>query len=148
MGRPYRLTHSASVQVEQLSQSGSLLSEIFMASSIKSRRYPRIGLPRGLYVAWQGPGDRMVSRVAMLGLGGLFIEAVDPPPVGENLRVYFEVPGGDVRARAVVRSSQRGKGMGVEFIAMGQEERARLYSLLQRLLGDPIGKPASQENSK
>jgi hypothetical protein len=74
-------------------------------------------------------------------MGGLFIDAPDPPPIGENLRLYFEVPGGDVRARAVVRSSEKGKGMGVEFIAMGQEERARLHQLLRRLLRDPTGKP-------
>jgi PilZ domain len=112
-----------------------------MAPPAKSRRYPRIGLPRGLYVAWQGIGDRVVSRGEVLGMGGLFIEVSDPPPVGESLRLYFEVPGGDVRARGTVRSSQKGKGMGVEFIAMGQEGRARLHRLLRRLLADPTGKP-------
>jgi hypothetical protein len=79
----------------------------------------------------------------MLGMGGLFIDAGNPPPVGENIRLYFEVPGGDVRARAVVRCSEKGKGMGVEFIAMGQEERARLNRLIRRLLADPT-KPQSE----
>jgi hypothetical protein len=115
-----------------------------MSPAAKSRRYPRIGLPRGLYVAWQGAGDRTVSRVEMLGMGGLFIEVQSPPPVGESLRLFFEVPGGDVRARAVVRSSQKGKGMGVEFIAMGQDGRARLHRLLRRLLSDPRKKPESE----
>ncbi len=108
-----------------------------MPSATKTRRYPRIGLPKGLYIAWQGAGDRVVSRVAMLGMGGLFIDVNAPPSVGESLRLYFEVPGGDVRARGVVRSSEKGKGMGVEFTAMGQEERARLHALLRRLLADP-----------
>jgi hypothetical protein len=43
------------------------------------------------------------------------------------------VPGGDVRARAIVRDSQQGKGMGVEFTAMGPEARARLNQLMKIL---------------
>jgi hypothetical protein len=105
-----------------------------MPSAAKSRRYPRIGLPRGLYVAWQGLGDRLVSRVETLGMGGLFIQVADPPPVGESVRLYFQVPGGEVRARGVVRSSEPKKGMGIEFISMGHEGRARLHRLLGRLL--------------
>src|SRR5262245_12447591 len=115
-----------------------------MLAPNKTRRYPRIGLPRGLYVAWQGPGERIVSRVETLGLGGLFIHTAEPPAVGESIRLYFEVPGGDVRARAVVRSSEQGKGMGVEFIAMGHEGRARLHRLLTRLLAE-YPKPSTEK---
>ena len=107
-----------------------------MTTITKTRRYPRIGLPRGPYVAWQGPGERLVSRVAMMGMGGLFISTNSPAPVGENLRLYFEIPGGDVRARAIVRNVEE-KGRGVEFVAMGQEQRARLHRLLSRLLAEP-----------
>ena len=102
--------------------------------SAKNRRYPRIGLPRGMYVAWQGEGERVVSRIATLGLGGLFINAPHPPPIGHIIRLYFEVPGGEVRARAIVRDSHQGKGMGVEFTAMGHEARAKLSRLVTRLL--------------
>ena len=107
-----------------------------MTTTAKSRRYPRISLPRGMYVAWQGAGERVVSRVATLGLGGVFIRALDPPPVGDIIRLYFEVPGGEVRARAVVRSSIQGEGMGVEFTSMEPEARGRLNQLLRRLLRD------------
>jgi len=105
-----------------------------MASSAKERRYPRVGLPRGMFVAWQGVGERVVSRVATVGLGGLFIRVSKPPPVGDVVRLYFEVPGGEIRARAVVRSSMKGEGMGIEFTAMQPEARGRLNQLLRRLL--------------
>ncbi len=105
-----------------------------MATAAKSRRYPRVGLPKGMLIAWQSSGERVVSRVSTLGLGGLFISTSDPPPVGEIIRLFFEVPNGEVRARAVVRNSHPGKGMGVEFTAMGVEARARLHVLLKRLL--------------
>jgi PilZ domain len=107
----------------------------------KNRRYPRIGLPKGMYIAWQRRGLRTVARVATLGLGGLFIHAEKPPAVGEVIRVFFEVPGGEVRATAVVRDSQPGKGMGIEFAAMEPEPRARLLQLLRRLQGDSDSEP-------
>lgn len=87
-----------------------------------------------MHIAWQATGGRMASRVRTLGLGGLFIAAKDPPPVGSVVRLLFEVPGGDVRARAIVRDSRPGRGMGVEFVMMGYEDRARLARLLKRLL--------------
>lgn len=105
-----------------------------MASPVKLRRYPRVGLPRGMFVAWQGVGERVVSRIATVGLGGLFIRVSEPPPVGDLIRLYFEVPGGEVRARGVVRSSIRGEGMGIEFTAMNPEARGRLNLMLRRLL--------------
>ena len=69
----------------------------------KSLRYPRVGLPKGILVAWQSSGERVVSRVSTVGLGGLFISTPAPPRVGEIVKLFFEVPGGEVRARAVVR---------------------------------------------
>ncbi len=107
-----------------------------MTPATNDRRYPRVGLPIGMRVAWQSAHERNVAKVATLGLGGLFIYAERPPAVGEAIRLYFEVPGGEVRATAVVRNSSPGKGMGVEFAAMDPEARARLLRLLRRLLGE------------
>lgn len=107
-----------------------------MSPPQKTRRYPRVTLPKGMTIAWQSSGLRIASRVRTLGMGGLFVSTKDPAPVGSVVRLIFEVPGGDVRARAVVRDSRPGRGMGVEFILMGYEDRARLARLLKRLLRD------------
>jgi len=103
-------------------------------TSSAKRRYQRIELPQGMAVAWQESSRKEVARVKTLSLGGLFIAAPDPPAVGTSLKLIFEVPGGHVRARAVVRSSLPGKGMGIEFTAMNYEDRGRLAMLLKRLL--------------
>jgi hypothetical protein len=63
----------------------------------------------------------------------LFISTPEPPPSGDTIKLIFEVPEGEVRARALVRDSQRGKGMGVEFTAMKHEARARLNQLMKVL---------------
>ena len=104
-----------------------------MSTKKKIRRYVRVALPKGMLVAWEHSGIRKVSRVGVLAVGGLFITTPDPPPVGDAIQMIFEVPGGEVRARAVVRDSQRNKGMGVEFTSMGQEARALLNRLMKIL---------------
>jgi hypothetical protein len=97
------------------------------------RRYPRVGLPKGMTVAWQAGGERIISRIGTIGLGGLFIYTKRSAEVGSVVKLVFDVPGGEVRARAVVRSYEPGRGMGVEFTAMQFEARARLTQLLRRL---------------
>jgi hypothetical protein len=99
------------------------------------RRYPRVTLPKGILVAWQGSTLRSVSRIQTVGLGGLFISTEDPPPLGTMVKILFDVPGGEVRARAMVKHVEAGKGMAVAFTDMGSEDRARLNELLKRLLG-------------
>lgn len=84
-------------------------------------------------MAWQAGGERVVSRVGTIGLGGLFIYTKKSAAVGDVLKLVFDTPSGEVRARAVVRSYEPGLGMGVEFTAMQLEARARLTQLLRRL---------------
>jgi hypothetical protein len=104
-----------------------------MPSSEKVRRYARVPLPKGMLVAWEHLGTHKVSPVSVLALGGLFISTPEPPPAGDVIKLVFEIPGGDVRARALVCNSQPGEGMGIEFTAMTQEARARLNRLMKIL---------------
>jgi hypothetical protein len=99
----------------------------------EKRRYSRVEIPKGMWVAWEGSGQRLVSRVFDLSLGGVFIPTPDPPPVGTSIKLVFEMSGRDIRARAIVRRSVSGNGMGVEFVAMGYEERGILLRLLKGL---------------
>jgi len=99
-----------------------------------TRRYRRISLPNGMVAAWYGGGDQQVSRVATLGMGGLFLATSCVRPIGTSLRLVFEVPGGLVQADGIVRSFSRGEGMGVEFTNLGPRDRVLLGQLLRRLL--------------
>ncbi len=109
------------------------IDRAIMSSNPKARRYTRVDLPKGMLVAWEHSGIRKVSRVNVLAVGGLFISTPAPPPQGDTIRMVFEVPGGEVRARAIVRDSRPNKGMGVEFTAMGHKERALLNRLIKVL---------------
>lgn len=48
--------------------------------------------------------------------------------------MLLDMQSGDVRARAIVRRVAPSKGMGIEFISMTPEDRARLNKQLQRIL--------------
>jgi hypothetical protein len=100
----------------------------------KQRRYPRVTPPKTIQVAWQSSGRKGVARISIFGLGGLFLHEPDPPPAGAPIQLFFEIPGGQVRARGTIRSVEAGQGMGVEFKQMDPQERARLANMIKGLL--------------
>jgi len=99
----------------------------------KVRKYKRVAVPKGPLVAWELGGVRKSSHASVLALGGLFIATPEPPPVGDVINLVLDVPGGEVRARAVVCDSRAGRGMGIQFTSMAPEARARLNLLMERL---------------
>jgi len=102
----------------------------------RTRRYPRVSPPKGMFAAWYGGGDQQVSRVATLSMGGLFLCGSRVKPVGTSLKLIFEVPEGLIfAADAVVRNVVPGEGMGVEFTKITSQGRDLLERLLERSLG-------------
>ena len=87
---------------------------------------------------WSGKQgtQKRVSRLENLRLGGLFICTQECPPVGTSLHVLFNVPEGEVGARAIVRNLATSRAMGLAIVSMEQEHRARLDRLLQRLAAE------------
>lgn len=86
-----------------------------------------------MFVAWYGGGQQQVSRVQTLGMGGAFL-CGNTVRVGTELTLVFQVPGGILQAKAMVRNIMLGEGMGVEFTKMNPEGRILLEQLLTRLL--------------
>lgn len=103
-------------------------------SSSAERRYPRIALPKGMWVAWYGAAEHQISRVGTLSMGGIFICVPSPPPVGTKLKLAFEVPGGEVQTEGIVRNIEAGKGMGIQFTKLNAKDRVLLQRLMNRLL--------------
>jgi hypothetical protein len=104
-----------------------------MATINDLRSYPRISSPKGTILAWQTASKRFVSSVDNLGLGGIYIRTPEPPPPGTFIRLLIDLPAGEVRANAVVQTSKPNQGMGVKFVAMHQEDRARFARWLRHL---------------
>lgn len=83
-------------------------------------------------MAWKSNGRPVVSRADVVGMGGLFLHTSNPPPLGALIELLFELKTGDVRARACVRDSLAGKGMGLQFVQMQPDDRARLTQFLSQ----------------
>jgi hypothetical protein len=99
----------------------------------ENRRTPRVEVGKGIWVAWRLDSSPTVSRVRDLSAGGVFISTHEPLKQGSAIHLLFSLPEGEMRIEGVVRYSNAGKGMGVEFAHMGVADRARLHELIRRL---------------
>lgn len=66
-------------------------------------------------------------------MGGLFIETREARAEGVQARLHFLVQEGQIRAEAVVRHILSGKGLGLKFTALSEQDRPKLAALLTRL---------------
>ncbi len=81
-------------------------------------------------VRWKSDGKTMVSRLENVGLGGLYLHAANPAHEDTMIDVVLDLPTGQVYARAKVRRSTPAKGMGLQFVQMMPEDRAKLHRYL------------------
>jgi hypothetical protein len=103
-------------------------------SVFHSRRFTsRVETPAGVWVDWCCAGREDISRVRNLSLGGLFVETPKSREVGSTAKLEFLVQEGQIRADAVVRRAEPGRGLAMKFTAVSAEDRPRLETLISRL---------------
>lgn len=93
----------------------------------------RVDTPDGVYVYWNCDGWVETSRVQNVSLGGLFVETSKSKPVDTPAEVDFLVQEGQIRAEAIVRHVEPGRGLGLKFTAVSDDDRSNLISLMNRL---------------
>ncbi len=84
-----------------------------------------------MLIAWRAAGQRSVSHADAIGLGGIFLYTKDPLAAGSMLDLMIDVGSEGIRARGVVRNTRPGAGMGLQFVQMHPEDRARLSRFLK-----------------
>ncbi|HEV7511441.1 MAG TPA: PilZ domain-containing protein [Candidatus Acidoferrum sp.] len=103
------------------------------ASEPERRKNRRISTPSGMWVSWKFEKRRRTSRVLDFSVSGAFIVTDDIVAVGSALKLIFAMVEGELKLDAVVRNATAGKGMGVEFVAMGAKQFALILKALKRL---------------
>jgi hypothetical protein len=68
-----------------------------------------------------------------MSLGGLFVETPAPRDLGSTVRLEFLVQEGQIRADAVVRRVEPGRGLALKFTAVSDQDSPRLATLMNRL---------------
>jgi hypothetical protein len=103
-----------------------------------SRRFnSRVESTDSVWVYWECSGDRDLSRVKDMSVGGLFIETPRVKRLGAITNLHFLVQEGQIRADAVVRHVKPGGGLGLKFQAVSEKDRPNLTALMKRLRGLP-----------
>ena len=74
-----------------------------------------------------------ISRVRNMSLGGLFIETRTSKGLGSTVKLEFLVEEGQIRADAVVRHVETGRGLGLKLTALSDGDRPHFIALLNRL---------------
>jgi PilZ domain len=109
---------------------------IMQKQTSPSKRFSsRVETPENVYVYWSSAGYDDTSRVRNLSSGGLFVHTRKSRAVGAKTSLHFLVEEGQIRAEAVVRHLKPGRGLGLEFTAVHEEDRQRLADLMKRLRG-------------
>jgi PilZ domain len=99
-----------------------------------SRRFnSRIAMTQEVWVYWNCNGREDVSRVRDMSLGGLFLDTRSPRAIGTPTKVDFLVGEGQIHANAVVRHVAPGRGLGLKFTAVTEQDRRKFASLMRRL---------------
>jgi hypothetical protein len=101
------------------------------ASYVIPRRYMRIPLESPLRAHIDG-GQAGLARVKTISLGGAYLASPKKLSVGDSIRVEVRSGLRKIHCTAVVRNVGPDGGSGVEFVHMKDEDREKLFKLVQR----------------
>jgi len=85
----------------------------------------------------RGGGVPMLTNASDVGGRGCYVETLVPLPLGTPLHITFWMEQEKVTTSAIVRASDPGVGMGIEFIGLNLEQQEKLQAYLHRI--DPVG---------
>ena len=131
-------------------------SPLLLATCLRSRESPMVQKPsysrralsrlpasEDIWLCWRCNERDDVSRVLDISIHGLFIQTPHPNlKESMSAKLDFLVQEGRIRADAVVRHVKRGNGLGLRFVALGEDDRQRLKALLSRLRSNGSRHPA------
>jgi hypothetical protein len=81
---------------------------------------------------WQGEDERHSARVTDLSEGGCYLDTVGEVLVGEIVAFRVLLPGGDwLYLEGEVRHHSHGRGFGVQFVELNEEQTENLMRLLR-----------------
>ena len=97
------------------------------------RRSSRAPVTGEVWVYWSCDGRDDVLRLGNISAGGMFLESKMTRPVGSKIKLNFLVQEGQIRAEATVQHIVTGRGLGMKFTALTEEDRPHLAALVRRV---------------
>ena len=102
-----------------------------------SRDAERFAAYRGLNLVYEGRSEKMEVRAPDISPRGMFIHIQRPFPEGAVIKVEFWLSrsGHHIKARAEVRYSLPGVGIGVEFVDIADVDKDAIENEIKDLMG-------------
>jgi len=104
---------------------------------VPSREFDRFATYRGLNIVYEGRSEQIAVRAPDISPRGMFIHIPKLFPEGAVLKLEFRLSrsGHAVKARAEVRYSLPGVGIGVEFVDISPEDEQAIADEIETLMG-------------
>ncbi len=96
------------------------------------RHNPRYRASGGVQMYPAGLEVRVWGTLTDISLGGCYVESMAPLPAGTEVGLELESDGDRLQARAAVRVSHPGCGMGIQFLTLEEEDRRTLERIVAR----------------
>jgi hypothetical protein len=100
------------------------------------RVFPRYPFIAQAEVIDLGSGARLSTRTSEVGLGGCYLDMINPIPDGTPVRVHLRCDKGTFEAPGKVVYCQQGFGMGIAFGEIAPAQRKILESWLVEFAGN------------
>ena len=103
-----------------------------------NRRFPRLRAHFPFELRDErGAGAAMRTHAADISGRGCYVETLVPLPLGTPLSITFWIESDKIVTNGMVRSSDPGVGMGIEFTGLNDVTKERLQSHLEKLAAEP-----------
>jgi hypothetical protein len=116
-----------------------LASELPQAVSVAprgsdKRRYVRHKISFPLTISFSGGGrSHMQCAATDIGGCGCYVESLVPMPIGSELILTFWIDSDKITTKGVVRASDPGVGMGIEFVDLAPHNQHKLQQYLEKM---------------
>ncbi len=108
------------------------------------RRFPRLRAHFGFELRDErGSGAAMKTHAADISGRGCYVETLVPLPLGTPLSITFWIDSDKIVTSAMVRSSDPGVGMGIEFTGLNEQTKERLQKYLEAASAPPSAEESS-----
>jgi hypothetical protein len=121
-------------EMEAQRSTGTVLISRTAPAAKDKRRFPRQRVSLQIEIRdGQASDAAMRTQTADIAGGGCYIETMLPLPVGKRLIITFWLNSERVHTTAIVRTSDPGVGMGIEFIGLDEATQKRLQQHVENI---------------
>ncbi len=106
------------------------------------RRFPRFPFVAEVEILAVESKTKLQARMSDLSLDGCYIDTLNPPPVGTQLRLRVQAGEKSFEFVGKVRFCAPGLGIGVEFDKMPAEDWKKLAAVVESLASERLGTAA------